>query len=106
MAVQATSQPSPPLRDSVVKGRRNGGSSNTARESPTPAARCERPPKWRFKQLVLDGLLDPASCERPPKWRFKQHELTGKDVIVVVKGRRNGGSSNFMADGSEETTPL
>ena len=73
MAVQATLIDSTPLLSNVVKGRRNGGSSNNIS------------PRSRFSW----------SCERPPKWRFKQRRLRVVNALPdVVKGRRNGGSSN------------
>ena len=40
----------------VVKGRRNGGSSNFSFLVCVLCLRCERPPKWRFKQLC--GVME------------------------------------------------
>ena len=61
---------------SVVKGHRNGGSSNGRGVDPGEVRSCERPPKWWFKQLEERLLV-----------RF----------FIVVKGHRNGGSSNAAA---------
>ena len=75
MVVQATGRGIFGVEHSVVKGHRNGGSSNSAGMSGPSVVRCERPPKWWFKQLVscvLKGFS--SSCERPPKWWFKQLE--------------------------------
>ena len=139
MAVQATESVRVKITETVVKGRRNGGSSNCHFDLPFVVCGCERPPKWRFKQLDLVCLDAHLGCERPPKWRFKQPMLVAErsdlrcerppkwrfkqlkeamkfaygscerppkwrfkqpmhtDAIVVayvVKGRRNGGSSN------------
>ena len=79
----------------VVKGHRNGGSSNLRMPATSMTRRCERPPKWWFKQLVsflVDKLL---CCERPPKWWFKQLDCDFVHCLRVVKGHRNGGSSNW-----------
>ena len=82
----------------VVKGRRNGGSSNNNNSHTPLDLRCERPPKWRFKQLHITPTTALMSCERPPKWRFKQLLTpTSPRSTCVVKGRRNGGSSNLIA---------
>ncbi len=72
MAVQATIAGVIRRSDAVVKGRRNGGSSNAHTVGISGIPRCERPPKWRFKQQVRPVDVDRRRCERPPKWRFKQ----------------------------------
>ena len=79
MAVQATAETGAFGVSTVVKGRRNGGSSNFARSAHSSLTGCERPPKWRFKQ---------------------PHRRPGTHSARVVKGRRNGGSSNVSSPGS------
>ena len=50
MEVQATARDDGPVLDEVVKGLRNGGSSNAEVHEHAALFGCERPPKWRFKQ--------------------------------------------------------
>ena len=88
----------PSHRARVVKGHRNGGSSNRRVELGNRRTGCERPPKWWFKQRRHAMTIFSSGCERPPKWWFKQPLVLGYFCAIVVKGHRNGGSSNLTRE--------